>query len=425
MLRSLTSIRPGRLFWKLLIAFTLATGTSFLIGVGLFELARPFTGPAQTPIATPAQNAQVLRNQGIAATLPLLRTPEAAGSLGLFRSDGTWLAGARETARDGLALDLISRDGGRYRLMVSPAHAFQINRTYPLIIGAFVSLFFSAGMAWYLARPLTLLSRGFQAVGAGRLATRVHPLVGSRRDEIADLTREFDGMAAQLQKLLAAQERLLHDISHELRSPLTRLEVAIGLLRQSPEKLPDMLARVEREADRLDQLIGELLTLARLKAGTPDIAAAPVDIIDLLTEIVDDANFEARGKSCEVQLAAPASFVTVAHGELLYRALENIIRNAVKFSPPQARIDIRAEITGDLLQIRVVDRGPGVPDDMIAEIFEPFKRLEHGDGARATGFGLGLAIARFAIERHDGTIAARSDGGLTVEVRLPRRIRID
>ena len=258
MLRSLTSIRPGRLFWKLLIAFTLATGTSFLIGVGLFELARPFTGPAQTPIATPAQIAQVLRNQGIAATLPLLRTPEAAGSLGLFRSDGTWLAGARETARDGLALDLISRDGGRYRLMVRPAHAFQINRTYPLIIGAFVSLFFSAGMAWYLARPLTLLSRGFQAVGAGRLATRVHPLVGSRRDEIADLTREFDGMAAQLQKLLAAQERLLHDISHELRSPLTRLEVAIGLLRQSPEKLPDMLARVEREADRLARPFGDL-----------------------------------------------------------------------------------------------------------------------------------------------------------------------
>jgi signal transduction histidine kinase len=190
-----------------------------------------------------------------------------------------------------------------------------------------------------------------------------------------------------------------------------------------------MLARVEREAERLDQLIGELLTLARLKSGAPEVPAGPVDVIDLLTAIVDDANFEAQAKRCEVHLAAPDSFVTVAHGELLYRAFENIIRNAVKFSPQQARIDVIAEVLGKSLHVRVVDHGPGVPDDMIAEIFEPFKRLEYSDGAGATGFGLGLAIARFAIERHDGAIVARSDAGsgqgLTVEVRLPRRNMAD
>lgn len=420
MLRSLTSIRPGRLFWKLLIAFTLANGTSFLIGIGLLELVQPFTGVAQTPIETPVRIAQVLHSQGIDATLPLLHTPEAARGLALFRHDGTWLGGTHTITGDELPLDLIGRDGARYRLLVRPARAFRIDRTYPFVIGAFVSLFFSAGMAWYLARPLTLLSRGFQAVGAGRLATRVHPQVGSRRDEIADLTREFDGMAAQLQQLLAAQERLLHDISHELRSPLTRLDVAIGLLRQSPEKLPDMLARVEREAERLDQLIGEVLTLARLKAGTPDISSAPVDLIDLLTAIVDDANFEARSKNCAVELKAPAAFVTVADGELLYRAFENIIRNAVKFSPRQARIDVFAEIIDEQLHVCVVDRGPGVPEELIAEIFEPFKRLEHIDAAGSGGFGLGLAIARFAIERHNGAVTAKSNGGLTVEVWLPR-----
>jgi signal transduction histidine kinase len=269
------------------------------------------------------------------------------------------VAGARDTASDEVPLDLISREGMRYRLMVRPVQEIRFGRTYPLVIGALVSLFFSAGVAWYLARPLTLLSRGFQAVGAGQLATRVHPLVGSRRDEIADLTREFDGMAAQLQQLLAVQERLLHDISHELRSPLTRLQVVIGLLRQSSEKLPEMLARVEREAERLDQLIGELLTLARLKSGAPEIPAGPVDVIDLLTAIVDDANFEAQAKRCEVHLAAPDSFVTVAHGELLYRAFENIIRNAVKFSPRQARIDVIAEVLGKSLHVRVVDHGPG------------------------------------------------------------------
>jgi signal transduction histidine kinase len=342
--------RPGRLFWKLFIAFLLASGTSFLIGAGLFAFVRPL--PA-----------------------------------------------------DRMAFD-----------------ALPLNRTMPLVIGTFVSLLFSAGLAWYLARPITHLSRGFRSIAAGELTTRVHPLVGTRRDEIADLTRDFDGMAAQLQQLLATQERLFHDVSHELRSPLTRLQMAIGLLRQSPEKLPDMLARVEREAERLNRLIEELLTLARLKSSTAEFDSGPVDLIDLLTAIVDDANFEGRGKGCEIRYRPAAPFVTVGNGDLLYRAFENIIRNAIRFSPPHACVDVTAEVTADRAVIRIRDRGRGVPTAMLLDIFEPFKRVD-AEGADMSGFGLGLAIAKYAVERHGGSIHALpgDGGGLMMEIALPRR----
>lgn len=342
--------RPGRLFWKLFIAFLMASGTSFLIGAGLFELARADSGP-----------------QVRIETLPF-------------------------------------------------------NRTTPLLIGTLVSLAFSAGLAWYLARPITHLSRGFRAITAGQLSTRVHPLVGTRRDEIADLTRDFDGMAAQLQHLLVTQERLFHDVSHELRSPLTRLQLAIGLLRQSPDKLPDMLLRVEREAERLNHLIAELLTLARLKSGTAEFDASPVDLIDLLTAIIDDAKFEGRAKQCDIRYSPSAPFVTMGNGDLLYRAFENVIRNAVKFSPDRAAVDVTADITADRAVVRVSDHGRGVPAASLADIFEPFKRIE-AEGADMSGFGLGLAIAKYAIERHGGSIQAMpaDGGGLTMEITLPRR----
>jgi len=342
--------RPGRLFWKLFIAFLLASGTSFLIGAGLFAFVSP-------------------------------------------------------SRADTAVLD-----------------ALPFNRSMPLLIGTLVSLFFSAGLAWYLARPITHLSRGFRAIAEGQLATRVHPLVGTRRDEIADLTRDFDGMAAQLQQLLATQERLFHDVSHELRSPLTRLQMAIGLLRQSPDKAPDMLVRVEREAERLNRLIEELLTLARLKSSSAEFDVSSIDLIDLLTAIVEDAKFEGRARHCEVRYAPPGPFVTMGNGDLLYRAFENIIRNAIKYSPAHARVDVAAEIDGDQAVIRVSDQGRGVPGEMLADIFEPFKRVD-ADGADVVGFGLGLAIAKYAIERHGGAIHAMPSegGGLTMRITLPRR----
>lgn len=350
MMPPFATLRPGRLFWKLFIAFLLASGTSFLIGAGLFAFVRPVS--------------------------------------------------AERVVFD----------------------ALPFNRSMPLLIGTVVSLVFSAAVAWYLARPITHLSRGFSAIAAGELATRVNPLVGTRRDEIADLTRDFDGMAAQLQQLLATQERLFHDVSHELRSPLTRLQLAIGLLRQSPDKLPDMVLRIEREAERLNLLIEEVLTLARLKSGTAEFEVGPVDLIDLLTAIVDDARFEGRARQCEIHYLPSAAFVTIGNGDLLYRAFENIIRNAVKFSPMRGRVTVTAEADAERALVRISDQGRGVPAAMLADIFEPFKRVDP-DGVEMTGFGLGLAIAKHAVERHGGSIRAVSaDGrGLMMEVMVPRR----
>lgn len=416
-------IRPGRLFWKLFAAFALATGTSFLVGASLVEVIKPNSTPLFRNFETPVRIARTIQDEGLDAALLQLRKDEPAGQVALFTRQGVWLAGNRSIDDSAPGMDVTSADGTRYELRVLPSNPFEPNQIFPLIIGALVSLFFSAGVAWYLARPLTHLSRGFRDVAAGRLATRLHRLVGARRDEIADLTREFDSMAAQLQQLLAAQERLLHDISHELRSPLARLHVAIGLLRQAPENLPDMLARVEREAERLDSLIEEILTLARLKSGTTELAVTRVDVIDLLTAIVDDANFEAQTKGCEVIFKPTGSFVTMAYGELLYRAYENVIRNAVKFAPVNSLIDVLAQVRDEVLEVQIVDRGFGIPPDILSEMFEPFKRADRAEEAGATGFGLGLAIAKHAVDRHSGTIAARPGPqgcGMIVEISIPK-----
>ncbi|ATI80828.1 HAMP domain-containing sensor histidine kinase [Sphingobium yanoikuyae] len=417
------SPRPGRLFWKLFAAFTLATVLSFLVGVTVLDLTRSNPSRELPPLDRPIQIARALQEEGLPAARGLLVGEQASERIAVLATDGHWIAGARNLPARAATMNIGGRDGEQYLIRVQPAAAFDPNNIMPLSIGASVSLLFSAGLAWYLARPLTHLSRGFRDVAAGQLATRLQPVVGSRRDEIADLTREFDSMAAQLEQLLASQERLLHDVSHELRSPLARLQVAVGLLRQSPDRLPEMLARLDQETERLDQLIGEVLTLARLKSGMAELSATRVDVIDLLTAIVDDANFEAQAKNCEVRLDAAGSFVTTAHGELLYHAYENVIRNAVKYSPDGAVVGVSAYVNRDTLKIQVVDHGPGAPEDMLTAMFEPFKRLDLPTQTSVPGTGLGLAIAKFAIENHSGTIHAMLGPhrqGLIIEIVLPR-----
>ncbi|WEK46229.1 MAG: ATP-binding protein [Candidatus Andeanibacterium colombiense] len=403
-------------------AFTLATGASFLVGSSLVQILKPNAAPLVPQFETPVRIAALIETGGVEAALPLLRENEPVGRIVLVTADGKWVAGARDIDAAAPSMAVISRDGLGYRLRVRPSDVLDPNRTMPLIIGALVSLFFSAGVAWYLARPLAHLSKGFRDIAAGRLSTRLQPVVGTRRDEIADLTREFDSMAGQLQQLLAAQERLLHDISHELRSPLARLQVAIGLFRQAPDDPGGMLARVDRETERLGKLIEEILTLARLKSGMTECPVTRVDVIDLLTAIVDDANFEAQAKGCEVSFNPSGSFVIMAYGELLYRAYENVIRNAVKFSPENARIEVSAKVLRDRLEVRVADQGPGVPQDMLTEIFEPFKGAYQSEAQEEAGFGLGLAIAKNAAQRHGGTIHAVPcpKGGLLVEISIPR-----
>ncbi len=248
--------------------------------------------------------------------------------------------------------------------------------------------------------------------------------MGRRRDEIADLGRDFDRMAQQLQILVGSQRRLLHDVSHELRSPLARLQAAIGLARQQPEKLDASLDRIERESGRLDELVGELLTLSRLEAGMSGAMDEEVDLVGLVAGIADDAQFEAEASGRHVRFCGDGEFVVKARAELLHRALDNVIRNAVKYTRKGTEVEVEVErrTAPDCLIVTVADRGPGVPESDLQTVFEPFFR---SDSSVATaGFGLGLAIARRAIEMHGGTIRVmnREGGGLCVAIVLPASI---
>ena len=284
-------------------------------------------------------------------------------------------------------------------------------------------LIISLVLAWYLSHPLRHLSWALDRFAEGRLDTRVGPLMSGRRDEIADLARDFDRMAGQIERLVQSRHALLHDVSHELRSPLTRLQAAIGLLSQDPARQTALIERIGRESGRLEALIEELMTLHRLDAGPSNAPLQRVDVIELLQAIADDADFEARASQQTLHLEAPDSFVTAAHGELIYRAFENVIRNALKYSAAGSRIDVTARLAdgGGTLVTTVEDRGPGVPEEMLHAIFEPFIRVASSESVRGTG--LGLAIAQRAMLLHGGSIEAaqRDGGGLVVTLRLPKR----
>lgn len=291
----------------------------------------------------------------------------------------------------------------------------------PLISAMAAILIIGPALAWYLSRPLRHLRWALRRAAEGRFDTRVQPLMDGRRDEIADLAQEFDSMASQIQQMTESRQVLLHDISHELRSPLSRLQAAIGLLRQDPSTAEAMVDRIQRESERLDVLIEELLTLHRLEAPG-GLARERVDVVELLHAIADDADFEARAlHERQVRIDAPGQFVVQVNGELLYRAFENVIRNAVKYTAPGTAVEIHASVLPESRQLvtTVRDRGPGVPEAMLRKIFEPFTRVEGGESVR--GAGLGLAIALRAMQLHGGRIeaSARDGGGLVVTLWLP------
>ena len=291
----------------------------------------------------------------------------------------------------------------------------------PILMGLFASLLFSALLAWYFARPIRNLRQAFSAIAKGDLNTRIGPSMGNRRDELSDLGRDFDHMAGQIHNLVNAQQRLLHDVSHELRSPLARIQAAIGLAQQQPEKVHDTLERIERETQRISDLVGELLELSRLEAGVAGSEGNEFDIAGLLDDIVADARFEAN--LLEMQIHYKGLHDTLVKGcdELLQRAFENVLRNALQHCKKQDLIEVQAEYNMDthLFQLHISDQGPGVSESDLTAIFEPFFRS--GKSGKANSTGLGLAIAKRAIIAHNGSIQAvnRPQGGLQVNIEIP------
>lgn len=290
----------------------------------------------------------------------------------------------------------------------------------PIGAGLLASLAFSALLAWYVAKPIRKLRGALRDVAAGRLETRVMQDMDGRRDELADLGRDFDAMAQQIDGLVGAQRRLFHDVSHELRSPLARLQAAIGLARRSPERVDAMLDRLETEAARLDELVGEILTLARLDSGSGMTRSEVFDVMALLEAVVEDARFEAQARGCDLAYRGGAHAACKGQPDLIGRAFENVIRNAIKYTNEETMVEVesRLDAAGNI-HVVVLDRGPGVSDSDLEAIFEPFYRgRQLGE---SVGFGLGLAIAKRAVTAHGGQVSAvyRQGGGLRVEIELP------
>ena len=280
------------------------------------------------------------------------------------------------------------------------------------------------GLARHVARPLTTLRTATRELAAGNLAVRVGATLGRRPDEFGDLARDFDRMAERIDGLVSAERRLLRDISHELRSPLARLNVALGLARHQAGEDQAALDRIEREAERLNSLIGQLLMLARLESGTTGPLREPVDLRALVREVAEDAEFEARSRHRAVRVVETCPNSVLGDPELLRGAVENIVRNAVRHTREGTAVEIGmyAESEGSRrVSVRVRDHGPGVPEAALPFIFEPFYRVGDGRERGTGGVGLGLTIAHRTIRLHGGTVRATNapDGGLVVELRLP------
>jgi len=277
------------------------------------------------------------------------------------------------------------------------------------------------GLARYLTAPVLRLREATHRLTQGDLSVRVGPTVGNRRDELAELGRDFDAMAERIETLLTAQQKLLSDVSHELRSPLARLNVALALARQrSGSDAFAALDRIESEAEQLNTLIGRVLSLARFESGAAEPERTRVDLSRLVEDIAADADFEARAKDCTVSVIAPVPCGVLGAESLLRSAIENVVRNAVRYTAKGTAVEVSLSCDDDVV-VTVRDHGPGVPEDQLEELFEPFYRIADSRDRGSGGTGLGLSITQRAVRVHGGSVKAMNaaDGGLVVEIRLP------
>ena len=315
---------------------------------------------------------------------------------------------------------------------------------------------FCYGLARHLTSPVAKLRAATQELANGNLSARVAPSMGNRRDELASLAADFDLMAEKIESLINSQRRLLGDISHELRSPLARLNVALELARQrAGADAAGALERIQHEAENLNEMIGQLLALTRLESRAEGLKKAAFDLVELVTTIIDDARFEAGSRNRSVRLKTSGRCTTVGNELLLRRAIENVVRNAVQYTAEGTEVEIELDcltrsgfeesdekllnakhktqssrFTGAgseldanqrLAVITVRDHGPGVPENALVEIFRPFYRVDDARDREAGGVGLGLAITDRAVRLHGGSVEAANEptGGLVVTITLP------
>ena len=366
----------------------------------------------------------------VIATARLAQRAAAQGSTLAMVNIGEHAAAKQVTSPSGAQLILIVDLPGHGTARAVSGWALSPIVRYSAVI--VVGGLFCFALARHISRPLVKLAGAANALADGRLHTRVGGRITRRHDEVGRLARDFDRMAERIEALVAGQRRLLGDVSHELRSPLARLTVAAGLARRSAQpESAEYFDRIDIETTRLDRLIEQLLTLARIESTVDDELRGEVNFTELVQEVVSDGDFEARASGKRVTLVGGDETVLHGRADLLRSAVENIVRNAIRYTRPGTAVEVRLErseqmqsskhMTLNHVMLTVRDHGPGVPDAKVADIFRRFWRASGSATESPDGAGLGLAIADSVIRVHGGTIGAANEGqgGLLVTIELP------
>jgi two-component system OmpR family sensor kinase len=325
------------------------------------------------------------------------------------------------------APQIVAADGTLYTVLFAPRRpsifgALSLPAISLTILG--IALIVSAITSWWLAQhlsaPIRRIQAGARALASENLNIRVSDGLEGRKDELAVLARDFDAMADQLRANRIATTQLLRDISHELRSPLARMRVALGLARRPPADMTRQLDRMEREIERLDSMISQVLKLARLHGANARIEKESFELDEVIEEVVRDANFEGAVKDCTVNVQGAAHAAILGNRELLRSAIENVLRNAVRYSPTKTPVDLSIARSKSGLEIAIADHGPGVPPADLERIFEPFYRVAESRDRDSGGEGIGLAITAQVMKAHGGAARARNTpGGFEVLLSLP------
>jgi two-component system, OmpR family, sensor histidine kinase CpxA len=291
-------------------------------------------------------------------------------------------------------------------------------------VALFVSGLICYLLTRYLTAPILRLREAAHQLASGDLSARASTRISPRRDELGDLVRDFDSMAARIEDLVSTQRQLISDVSHELRSPLARLNVALDLARQRRGNDP-AFDQAEEDTALLNEMIGRLLTIAKLDISSREVPMMQVDLTELVTQIVRNANFESQPNQDRVTLTVENNVMVHGNLELLHSAIENVVRNGLHYTDPGTHVEVRLRNEQhpeqSFAQIEIRDYGPGLPESELTNIFRPFYRVAQSRDRHSGGAGLGLAIADRVIRTHRGTIRARNavPRGLIVEILLP------
>ncbi len=443
-----------RLFWKIFLPFWLAQAV--LLGALYLRIHYRISSehpwwiqPERREMPVLADYAaKVYELQGQEGLAPLLE------SLSLQNRSKFWLVDAGGSELSGRAIpERVLRDAAAAEKSEGLHHSFEANvlaapvatakGRYVLIaelvppklservpgdilwtlkLGTVLSAVICFLIAHYLSKPIERLRDATHELARGNLDIRAGDNLGNRRDEIADLVRDFDSMAGELRTLIQSERNLLSGVSHELRSPIARIRLALTLARDADkDERMEMLDRIEQDTIQLDSLLEQILTVARLESGQHKPRFEPVSLNDIVDDVLHDANFEAAATDATIAFEGENDVEVNGDAGLLRSAVENIVRNAIFYSGQGGKVEVRLSQEDGTALVTVRDNGPGVPESALPLLFKPFYRVDDSRGTTTGGMGLGLAIVRNAALAHGGSVSAKNvvPHGLELELRLP------